>query len=76
MAKLDRFGGPESWDLHCYKQDMMYDRLIEGRTCFECAECIVCDVAGHEEVGYCKYLEDWVTSDDTPKSVECEGFNI
>lgn len=74
MAALDRFGGPESWDLYCQRQEEEYAALIEGATCLDCGHCIRCDLKGHEDIGYCREYGEWVTSEDSPESTECEVF--
>jgi len=74
MAALDRFGGPESWDLHCQRQEEEYAALIDGAACLECGHCIRCTLEGHEDIGYCRMDGDWVTDEDTPRSMGCEVF--
>ena len=74
MAALDRFGGPESWDLYCYEQDMRREAELDSAKCLDCDHCIRCEVTGHEDVGYCRSGDFWVTDEDTPRSVECEEY--
>lgn len=74
MSALDRFGGPRSWDLHCQWQEEEYAALTYGATCLDCGRCIRCDLDGHEDIGYCRMSGEWVTSEDTPRSMECEVF--
>jgi len=74
MAALDRFGGPESWDLHCQRQEEEYAALIHGATCLDCGHCVVCDVRGHENIGYCRMYGEFVSDASTPRDLECEDF--
>lgn len=70
----DRYGGPKSWDVIQAELDAMYAEAIDGRTCFDCCECVRCDLHGHESVGWCCELEGFVAEDDTPVSTECRRF--
>lgn len=74
MTALDRFGGPEYWDLHCHRQEEEYAALISGATCLDCGHCLGCTVEGREDIGYCRMGGEWVTSEDTPRSMDCEVF--
>lgn len=74
MAALDRFGGPESWDLYCLEREERYAALIDGATCLDCGRCVRCDLDGHEDVGYCREFGEWVTARDTPGESGCERF--
>lgn len=74
MAALDRFGGPESWDLRCQRLDEEYAALIYGATCLDCGHCARCDLEGYEDIGYCRMDGEWITDQDTPQSMECEVF--
>ena len=71
---LGYVGGPESWDLHCLRQEREYEALIEGMTCLDCGHCDVCDVKGYEDIGYCKMYGEFVSYATTPRDLECEDF--
>ena len=76
MAALDRFGGPESWYLYCYEQDMQRKQIMEWATCLDCDHCKRCDIKGHEGVGYCRVGDWWVTDEDMPRDLECEDVRL
>ena len=75
MAATDRFGGAAAWDVYCAQKEAEYEAMIDNATCLGCACCVECDVAGHEGLGYCVEEAIWVTADDTPRSVGCEGYS-
>lgn len=73
-SKLDRFGGASAWDAYIDWKEDDYRKLIEGKTCLDCDLCVKCGVEGHEGVGYCKEMCDFVSDADTPESIGCETF--
>lgn len=74
MAALDRFGGPEAWDLYCDRQEREYKALIAGKTCLDCGECVKCEIEGHENIGYCREDGEFVTDDETIEEMGIECF--
>lgn len=76
MAALDRFGGPESWDLHCYYEDKIREEQESWATCMDCGHCYRCDIKGHEDIGLCRRYDEWVTGEDRLKDTQCEEFTL
>lgn len=77
MAALDRFGGPESWDLHCQRQEERYAALISGATCLDCGRCETPDLSehnGYAGIGWCTEYGEFVFEEDTPETTECGVF--
>lgn len=62
------------WDIYCENREAEYQRAIRGMTCLECARSKVCEVEGHEGVGWCPEIEDFVTGNELVSDLGLECF--
>ncbi len=70
MGVLDRFGGPQAWDIHCAAQDAALAALKRANpSCGTCENGIVCPDCG---LAYCKETCEW--GDNFAPPCEYEGW--
>ena len=64
----------DPFDVWHAKREEAYKARIEGRTCFDCANCSEPDEPFKGRVGWCLMLDTFVYPYDNPSDTECGCF--
>lgn len=74
MSAGDRYE-PSMWDRYTEAIEEVYRAEIEGKTCLDCGKCVEpYEWQGHAGIGWCLYIGEFVTADNTPADIECGVF--
>lgn len=62
------------WDAYQDARERAYAERIEGRTCFDCANCKQPDGDCKGKLGWCLMADDFVYPWNNPSDAECGAF--